>query len=214
MAISTSLKKISLATIGASVVALGVAGTAKAATLNNTTGLINPSQSITFNELPLAEGEQVTNQFSSLGVTFTNLYNTTLYNGEYHHVAGNSLVNFRESVNGPFSIKFNTNQSAAAFTLVTNHGISTLTALLNGVVVEKFNADTTTFPTDPGNFYGFTDINFDEILITPGGNNTAALIDNIQAVATPKSVPEPASVFSLLALGCIGAASTLKRKQQ
>ncbi|MBD2387853.1 hypothetical protein [Cylindrospermum sp. FACHB-282] len=131
MAIVNILTKLSLATTGAAVVALAVAGTAQAGTLNNSTGLNNPTQTINFNEFPLAQGEQVTNQFSSLGVTFTNLYNLSVPNNVYPKIAGNTLTNYdsnTSTINNPFSIKFNNTLTEAAFTLVTNPGTSTLTA--------------------------------------------------------------------------------------
>ena len=213
MATSTMMKKLSLATAGAALMALGLGAAAQAASLTNTTGLTNPTQTINFNEVSLGEGEKVTDQFSSLGVSFTNLYNTTLYNGSFPNIGGNSLGNFPDPygtfIEGPFSIKFNTNQSAAAFAMVSNPGTSIFTALLNGAVVETFNAVT----EYSGNFYGFTDILFDEILVNPAQEtNGAGLIDNLQTVAAP--VPEPASTLGLLTLGAMGAGSMLKRKQQ
>lgn len=205
----TFLTKLSLSTVGVAVIALGIGGTAQAGTFNNSTGLTNPTQTINFNEFPLAEGDQVTNQFSSLGVSFTNLYNTRAYNNSFPNIAGNTLANFiNGSINNSFSIKFNNTLTEAAFTLVTNPGISTLTALLNGVVVETFTATT---HTSSGNFYGFAGINFNEIVVNAGGVNNAALIDNIQ---TSKSVPEPASLIGILGLGAFGITSLCKRKQQ
>ncbi|MBD2480563.1 PEP-CTERM sorting domain-containing protein [Planktothrix sp. FACHB-1365] len=214
MATSTLMKKLSLATASAALMAMGVGTSAQAASLTNSTGLTNPTQTINFNEVSLGEGEQVTNQFSSLGVSFTNLYNITFYNGYFPNIAGNTLANFSNpyggSIENPFSIKFNTNQTAAAFSMISNPGTSIFTALLNGAVVETFNAVT----QYSGNFYGFTDILFDEILVNSAqGTNGAALIDNLQTVAATKSVPEPASTLGLLALGAMGAGS-LKRKQQ
>jgi hypothetical protein len=102
--------------------------------------------------------------------------------------------------NSNFSIQFLQQQTAAAFAMLTNPGTSTFTALLNGVAVESFS-DTTNFNVTT-NFYGFTNILFNEIKITAGGFNSVALIDNLQFnPAATTSVPTPALLPGLIGLG-------------
>ena len=213
MSTSTLVKKLSIAA-GVAVIALGAVGIehADAAMLNNSSGLASPNTTITFDEIVPPAGTVVTTQYSGLGVSFSNLVYAS-QGGGFPHIDNNNLGNFNGGLNGGlFSIHFLQQQTEAAFAMVTNQGTSTFTALLNGVVAETFTLGTTVFSSN--NFYGFTNILFDEIQVTPGGYGSYALIDNIQlGSSATESVPEPASVLGLLALGALGAGSARKRQQ-
>jgi hypothetical protein len=160
----------------------------------------------------LTIGTVLTNQYSSLGVTFSGLRFDNTFNSGFPNITLPAAVNGAPIIN-PFLIGFTQPQSKAAFSLVTNSGISTFEALLNNSVVESFSA-----PTDLNsstNFYGFTGVTFDAIRITAGGidgiNVGLAAIDNIQfGTATAQSVPEPFSTIGTLVGGT--AAFRIRKK--
>ena len=161
------------------ILALGVAVPVDAAHFENTTtGLVSPGTTVTFDEFTFAQNTAITTQFSSLGVTFTNLF----YDSQFGFFPAHFLGNFFPITN-PFSVHFSVPQSAAAFQMITNAGTSTFTARLGGVTVESFTAPTDTDTST--SFFGFTGIVFDEILVTAGGSNGAALLDTVQAGGTP-----------------------------
>jgi len=198
------------------VMAVATAGQAQAGFITNNFGLSNPAQTITFDEFVFTTGTSITNQYSSLGVTFSpNLFyspNTSIF----PNMNGNRLGNFWSSVNSanPFSILFSTIQNDAAFAMVTNQGTSTFTALLNGTAVESFSATTNTSSTS--NYFGFTNIYFDEIRVNVGGANGRMLLDNLQT-SNNAVVPEPTSL-TLFGIGAwvagLGAACRRRRKTQ
>jgi hypothetical protein len=187
----------------------------EAASIINGFGLNNPTQTITFDEIDFPIGTEITTQYSGLGVTFSNLFVYTEREGSFN-LNDNILSNFDITLSGPygpFSINFLQQQTAVAFALITNEGISTFTALLNGVVIETFNAETQLELTD--NFYGFSGILFDEIQVNPGGSNTAAGIDNLQlSPLTSTSVPETSSLLGLLSMGALSIGFCHKRRQK
>jgi hypothetical protein len=193
---------------------LGIVGVnpAQAASLNNGTGISNPATTITFDEFPLANDTPLTNQYASLGVTFTGLFSDTIFSG-LPNINPSAARNFTISVENPFLISFTQPQSQAAFSLITNPGTSTFEALLNNAVVDSFSNVTDAANTN--NFYGFTGVTFDAIRITAGGrgrtNVGAAVIDNIQfGAATAQSVPEPFSIIGTLVGGT--AAFRIRKK--
>lgn len=191
-----------------------VPGAAAVRVINNF-GLVIPAQTITFSEFVFPDGTVITNQYASLGVTFSpNLF----YNPEVISVPNQSaptLGNFpggltRNLSVAPFSILFPADQTRAAFSMITGPGNSTFEALFNSIFVESFVAPTDT--TSSINFFGFMGITFDEIRITPGGINNAMLLDNLQTgLAAPSAVPEPAS-FVLLGIGLAALGIGRRRK--
>lgn len=221
----------------------------RAASLNNTFGLSNPSTVITFSEFipqppftivgstsrgPIRLLPSITTEYSNLGIIFKNLYYSVLTPSRgisdpepIPNFEGAGLVNtnaFAPPGFSPFqitypvaSIKFLQNQSQAAFALLTSAETTALTALLDGVPIESFSASRNLFPgTSPpiftNNFYGFTDITFNEIQINTGTPANVTL-DNLQLSPTEtESVPESSSLAGILALGIIGAVSLRKHK--
>ena len=174
--------------------AVGVSGS-KAATLVNGTGLASPAAVVDFDGAGLTAGAIVTNQFASQGVTFgPNLYFNSQGPVSFPGISGDYLANFNPLVN-PFSLLFAMDQTDVAFGFATNVANTTLTAFLNGVIVESFQTPTTSNNAGTA-FLGFTGILFDEIQISV--SSSLALVDNIQ-LGTVAPVPLPAALPLLLA---------------
>lgn len=187
------------------------------------TGLASPTSTITFNEVAVAQNAAVTNQFAAHGATFTGLFMDPCVanSGNYFpNMSGRALGNFSgcSSPLGehPFSIVFEDDVSEAAFVMIGNGGFPSLTALLDGSVVETGLGAGVTYST-LYNWYGFTGIVFDEIQVNPAvfqGYSTIR-IDNLQFVTAPvgnsTNVPEPATVL-LLFLG-LGTLALMRRLQ-
>ena len=180
---------------------------AQAASLNNSTGISNPGTTITFSEFSLTRNTALTNQYSSLGVTFTGLF----YDPEKSaapNIDPPNAGNF-SPVTNPFLISFAQLQSGAAFSLISQLVSTTFEALFENTVVDSFNSETNS--TDPNNFYGFTGVTFDSIRVTVG-NNDSALIDNIQfnSASTSTAVPEPFTIIGTIIGGT--AAIRIRKK--
>ena len=194
----------------------------------NDVGLPNAPVIITFDELvpPPPDGTAITNQYANLGVTFSPgvYYDSqgpvTGIPGISGHYIGNfyqDFTNWTLPTNNPFSILFNTPQIEAAIGFATNLGATTtLTALLNGTVVETFTLSTT-YNNPATAFLGFTfigtDISFDEISISVTTDDYGlhlALVDTIQDCTTVP-VPEPATIF-LLGSGLLGVGWLMRKR--
>lgn len=181
--------------------ALTAAESTHAAFINNSSGIASPVYTVTFSEHNFGTGTIITNQFADVGVVFNpHVYFNPIGNN-FPNMAGNFVGNFNLSgVINPVSIRFTQARVAAAFAMSSNTSTMTLTALLNGIVVETAQAQSAV--TNENNFYGFTDILFDEIRIFQGptsGGNQGLVIDNIQLGAVP--APPVAGLLLLAALG-------------
>ena len=158
--------------------------------------------------------------FSSNGITYTGLTGTeggvffpnieALSGGFLAPVDGKALA---ASGDEDFTIDFSTPTNTVGFdTHITQQFPTTVNVYgINGLLGTLFQSH------DP-NSIGFVGIVSDELITSvrwtslgnPTGQNSG--IDNLRVAAT--SVPEPASVLSLLVLGAIGSRSILKRRQQ
>jgi len=188
--------------LAGSIVGFGIIGVnpAQAVSLNNGTGISNPATTITFDDL--GSGDLLTDQYSSLGVTFAGL---EVYNTSPGYPNMTELVGFNFA--NPFLISFTQPQSQAAFSFITEAGTSTFEALLNDSVVETFFATTDLDSTN--NFYGFTGVTFNAIRVTAAGD--LGSIDNLQfGTATAQPVPEPFSIIGTLIGGT--AAFRIRKK--
>jgi hypothetical protein len=186
----------------------------KAAIITNDFGLSDPAQMITFDEFVFAANTPITNEYSSLGVTFSpNLfYDSQL--GDLPNISGHRLGNFTSTVTvNPFFISFLTVQDQAAFAMVTNPGTSTFTALLGGTEVESFSVSTDASSTT--NYFGFMGVSFDTIRVNVGAGGGAMLLDNLQfGSATISAIPEPSSL-TLFGIGaCVLGLGVARRRRR
>lgn len=199
----------------AALVLLTLAPSAGADTLTNNTGLTAPGATITFSEVVLPPETPVTNQFAAFGATFApNLF----YNTQPLFFPTESLANFDSfgNTNNPASILFTQDVTAAAVAVQTNTGTTTFTALLNGSVVETFTAPTTLSllpdTSQASNFYGFTNITFNELQIL--SDTGFFQIDNLQFTApTAGAIPEPGTL-ALLGTGVLPLVGIMARRRR
>ncbi len=166
-----------------------------AAPIQSETGLVSPEVAITFDEIILIQGAPITDEYSSLGITFSVglLYNpgTANMSDDIIGFEGRRLANFYP-VTPVFSIFFAEPVSEAVVGVLAPDTAS-FTALLGLNPVESFQNSR---PVQTQGFYGFEDIVFDEIRVDAAGISSFALIDNVQFTV----VPEP-STGALLGLG-------------
>ncbi len=230
------LKKSLLATASMSLAVVGISD-AKAAIIENGSGLANAETLITFDEIVLPPGEVLTDQYAELGVEFEpNLF----YNPDpsvlnppdpsipSNNAIGNFVIEGASPAPPPtidfFSIALTETQSDVAFAAASAFpGAIELTALLAGEEVESFSSltpgsiDPTTgnLGNPAFNFYGFSNIELDEIQVSVQGSPNPVTgqsfngvqIDNIQlgvAENTSQSVPEFTSIVSLFTIATIG----------
>lgn len=231
------MKRSTLAGLAVSAFMLSGISTINASSFNNTTGLsgagVTPSSTVTFDGALYAINTVITNQFASQGITMSpNLYydGNNAYAGQclFNDESGDCLTTYKgfsgQGVQGivqPFSIFFNSFQTAAAFALVTSNGNGNANTLIqafrNGTLVDQAtfitgssSGQNSTVP----NYYGFLESpgnTFNEIRVTIGlDSNSGALgiIDNVQL-----SVPEPGTI-GLLALGVSGIVVAARRRRR
>ena len=189
--------------IGAALILVGVASSslsgvpaAKAAFFQNGTGLISPTSTVTFDEIILPNLTQVTNQYDSLGVSFSpfGYYFTESIDGL------NAVSNFVPSGFGGSAFAMNVIFSnpvteAALQAIGPFDATATFTAYLGDNPVESASSGLGAGTR----FFGFDGITFDRISISPYapsgdpfgvGWRSPMILDNIQRAEVN---PPPAS---------------------
>jgi hypothetical protein len=189
------------------------AGVANATFFNNTTGIASPAFTLDFSEHTFADNTLISNQFSDYGVTFgVDLYYQNTFSPSIPNSIAPTLTNFipanGSGLANPFSVSFSVPVTAAAFVLGTNPNTTLFTALLNGVVVDSGSAPSSL--NNPMDFYGFSGIVFDQIIISVGGD-AFAVFDTLQVdtlLPPTGGIPEP-STWALILVG-IGVAGAMR----
>jgi hypothetical protein len=170
-------------------------------------GLASPTSIITFDEIVLAAGASVSNQYPGLGVSFSPSVHYSPQTG-FANIQGNDVGNFYGGgPTNPVTLTFTSARTGVAFAMVSNSTSYLFQAKLNNTLVDSFTA---TVGTGSSDFYGFMGETFNSITVTSAGNPDYWLIDNIElgpAVATP----EPASV-ALLGAGVLGLSRIRRRR--
>ena len=235
MAISTIMKKLSMATAGAAFVALGAAGSAQATTL-------------WYN----GDFDGVSGRANEINTLVSNAYyiydDFTVGEGKVWNIDtiwSNNLMDFTGVTQSTWSIGTGVFQGNGGTVVASGTSAATQTATgRSGYGFNEYNIQVSGLNINlgAGNYWlSVTPIGFGSgrsfnsttsglnAVGTPAGNNDNSFWNssyfgtNFQAQNTDysmgiagivKPVPEPASTLGLLALGAMGAGSMLKRKQQ
>ncbi|PRC93206.1 PEP-CTERM sorting domain-containing protein [Solimicrobium silvestre] len=179
-------------------------------------GSFSSGPDITFETL--SNSTPITNQYSGLGVTFSNFWADTSYGTTFFSDAGNvGADNFA----GPggcctssATINFTTDYSMVGFEIVSN-GNTTINVLSANNEMDTFNFNARP-NSNSGIFVGLENLSgISEISFGPSAENDAFLIDNIRlegAAPQPGTVPEP-GILALLGIGLIGFYFARRKKQ-
>jgi hypothetical protein len=217
-----------LAILAVSAVTLSGISTVYATQISNSTGIVNPFSTQTFESPTLDSNSLVNAQFAQVSLSNTLYYDGNSGGGAcaFFEQGGNCVTNFTSTPGNQgtniiptFSIFFSVPQTYADFAMVTGtHTDSdTFTAFLNGSQVAQFTVTVASNYTDPGNgtgnFFGFSNIagGFNQIQVQTTGTNLA-LIDNIQLSSTSASIPEPGTI-ALFGLGMSGLVAFARRRR-
>lgn len=212
MATSTMMKKLSMATVGAALMALGTTGAAQAAVLT----FDDVSNTSSFDSIYNGYGGFNWNNFlvengTSLPVTGTG-YDNGRVSGDYTAFNGFGQLAILSNSVFDFNGTYLTGAWHDGLSIVVE-GLKNGSSLYSKTVV----VDTTGPTWFDFNFLGIDQLKFTSFGgVNPGfsgGDGTQFAMDNFTFNET-KSVPEPTTTLGLLALGALGAGSMLKRKPQ
>jgi hypothetical protein len=186
---------------------LCAARTASAEVIESATGLASPSQTVTFDEISLPQDSLIANNYSSYGVTFDGVIYDPYPFGD-NNFPGNVMSNFipGHPVNNPVTIHFASPVTAADVQLHTQTGTTTLTALLNGDVVDSHAFSTN---LSSGDYFGFAGETFNALQVFVSSSDNGFEGKNLQY-----AVPEPGTLTLLISalLGLAGAFYLRRRR--
>ena len=175
----------------------------------SSTPIASPDETIGFDEVALGGGTTVTDQFSSLGITFgaPGVSYATRVSGR-PNFSGPAVLKFG---GGTVSILFDHDVTDMSAAITANFGTMTVTSLLDGTQVETFpwTFPNNTVSTNQNNFFGFTGSLFDEVRIDLGGSTSIAM-DTLSY--TKAAIPTPGTL-PLLAIG-LGAGLLCRRHRR
>ena len=163
-------------------------------------GLTNPDHVIDFGASVFPNWTVVTNQFTGITVTHAAYYTT----GTYNNLTGGFLTNSGSGGSDTLTIKFATPIADLSFVYqqVGAWGPSNFRAMLGAVLVDSFSD--TSNQTQPNNYFGFTNILFDELQLDFVGDfNVDALAFNDPIVA-----PQSYCTAGTSTNGCVPAISS------
>ena len=177
-------------------------------------GLDQPTQLLTFDEVVLSPRTTMTNHYAAFGVVFSGAnpaydpYDPPGNDGP--NVSGHAFSNFKPfDTSGQLVIDFSSNLEAAALSLYSQTGTTTITAYLNGGFVESHNFSTNL--TSTTNYYGFVHSRFNQLRITVASFDNAFIADNLQFRGSV--VPAPGALVTAL-LGTVPGATLLLRRRR
>lgn len=170
-------------------------------------GLVAPAASIGFDGL--AENTAVGSAYAARGVGFTGLFVTRQFGNTLGSTTAPAAANFLGgTVNAVFGISFASVLLDVAFFLATDGYGTTISATLNGAVVETVTAES--YRSDGRDFFGFSGSALDGITVSVAGDGLAVIDDLQFNVLAAAAVPEPGSL-AVLATGVLGAAGVRRR---
>ena len=93
--------------------------------------------------------------------------------------------------------------------LISQTGVTHMSTFLGSTLVETHNFSTNT--TSSNNYYGFTNSNFDSLLISVNSGDNAFIADNLQFKV--KAVPAPSALVTAL-FGAAPGIMLLRRRKR
>ncbi|MET3130923.1 hypothetical protein AAKU55_001181 [Oxalobacteraceae bacterium GrIS 1.11] len=174
---------------------------------NSATGLSGNFITQTFEQPAAPDYIKAANLFA--GVSFdANVYTDSDFPGLFGNITDHFVRNRVPGATvfaAETSFTFAAPVRGAAFAFMTNPGgVSSFSAYLGNTLVESFSADAKAEISGGGihaNYFGFSGISFDKIVVSAGGQSNTYWMDNLQIAA----VPEPETYAMLLAgLGLLG----------
>ena len=202
------MKKLLSTTLLAASFALS--GIAHATPLFSTVVFGAGDSTVTLDEVALPDGTVVTTQFSAWGVTFgpgiriaAQTFLPEGFSGEYLDNTGELAEAYSVFFNAPVD-------AAGAFWEFNENATGTLSAYLNGNLIESFSFLNLECCT-AADFLGFQGIIFNELRLT-SSVDTSFILDNIRfSNVDVAAVPEPLSA-ALFGIGALGIAAARRRK--
>lgn len=228
MATSTIMKKLSIFTVGAILIALGMGGAAQATVIDFDTDANGNSIDAPPNFL---ETTALTNLYAPLGVAFSGP--GTLAGGAILDQLGNFGINalsgsnflafnrFASLSNGslptdPETIRFDT--PISKFSIFASGGFESNTFQLEAFDINDVLIGTTAITTVAAQWgqlsFSQTMGNINRIVLTGVGIDNTFVYDNLSFTPASTSVPEPTSTLGVLAFGTFAALSLRRHKHQ